>query len=342
LQDVQTPKWRDEATGRVYCIDLEYWVNQDDLLDFDTSDDSEDEEYDSIPAQPRKSKDHTTDSWSARTCASNTDVESLAHHSDFATSYPHEYAIESNDFQLCDRIGQGRTAVVWKGYFKGVETNDVAIKQISALCDDRKVLQFLGNICALRSTPHPNIVQMLGVTLGVQPVHLVTEHCVGGSCYDLVHSSASLTDMQAGKICADVAEAMSHLHALSPKILHRNLTSHNVLLAQAVTCSTIIPHAKVSDFNLARLTSDIAAECSVGGSIWMAPEVMCGALYSDEADVYSFAMFMYEVLYRKTLFENVHATNLQSLITEGVRARAGKRRCRNFLCALGDPSWLGT
>jgi len=211
---------------------------------------------------------------------------------------------------------------------KGSE--DVAIKEFSTLCNHRTALHFLGDIRALSAAPHPNIVQLLGVTLGEQPLHLVTEYCAGGSCHDLVHNSVPLTDMQAGKICADVAQAMAYLHALEPKILHRNLTSMNVLLAQVVTCSTTIPHATVSDYNLARFTSDTAAGCSAGVSVWMAPEVMLGGFYSEKADVYSFAIFMYEVLYRKMPFEDVHANQLPSIVVAGQRPQLNSGDADSF------------
>jgi serine/threonine protein kinase len=297
----------------VFCIDIEYWVNRGDILDGPDSD-SEDEsvadyeDYSSVAVPTMNVSEQQF--WSGSTCVSDAELEPVPKYFD-PKLYSHEGNVpflKSQDLQVRHCIGQGRTGVVWKGLVKNCETSDVAIKQISASCDNRKVLQFLGDISALCSTPHPNIVRLLGVTFGEQPVQLVTEYCAGGSCYDVVYGSAPLTDMQAGKVCVDVAEAMSHLHGLSPKILHHNLTLRNVLLAEALTCSTSIPDAKVSDYNFTRLASD-GDDKSAYDSIRVAPEAKTG-LYSDKADVYSFAVFMYEMFYGKAPFEDVHATDL--------------------------------
>jgi serine/threonine protein kinase len=246
-------------------------------------------------------------------------VEPIPKYSDLKL-YTNEKFLKSHDLQACHCIGQGRTAVVWKGHITGRGNNDVAIRQISTLCDGKKVLQLLADLSALSYAPHPNVAQLLGVTYGEQPVQVVTEYCAGGSCYDLVYGASFLTNMQAARICVDVVNAMSHLHGLTPKVLHYNLTSRNVLLAAAVTSSTSIPHAKVCDYNLKSLCFERDEQCSVYDSIWVAPEAQVG-LYTEKADVYSYGIFMYELAYGKAPVEDVHATDLSSRTPTRMRAQ---------------------
>jgi serine/threonine protein kinase len=287
---------------------VEEWINKGELLECD-SDSSDDLELGPVFS-------------SESTCASSTDVESSHYPNLNLKLHFQECAISLDNIQVDHRIGQGRTSVVWKGYLKdnpNMKDNppsDVAIKRISSLCDEQKVSQFLDDTAALRCKPHPNIQQILDVTIREQAILIVSEYCGGGSCYDLLHGCMPLMVMQAAKICVDVAEAMSYLHALQPELLHGNLTSRNVLLARAISCTTAIPHAKVCDFNLSRIVADGDMELTVEApSIWMAPEVLHGGLYSDKADVYSFAILVCELFNCTAPFKKVDATDHPSLIT---------------------------
>jgi hypothetical protein len=55
LEEFNQQKWRDEATGRVHCINIEYWVNNASMLDIPDGD-SEDEEEITPQVQPLASK----------------------------------------------------------------------------------------------------------------------------------------------------------------------------------------------------------------------------------------------------------------------------------------------
>jgi hypothetical protein len=50
-EEFNQQKWRDEATGRVHCINIEYFVNHASMLDI-PDDDSEDEEELAPQVQP--------------------------------------------------------------------------------------------------------------------------------------------------------------------------------------------------------------------------------------------------------------------------------------------------
>ncbi|KAF1780269.1 Protein kinase-like domain [Phytophthora cactorum] len=86
-------------------------------------------------------------------------------------------------------------------------------------------------------------------------------------------------------IAIDIAEALAYMHSRSPKIIHRDLKSRNVLLNSSMV-------AKLSDFGLSRnRTYEETLTAGVGTVRWTAPEVMLGDNYSEQADVYSFGVF---------------------------------------------------
>jgi len=84
---------------------------------------------------------------------------------------------------------------------------------------------------------------------------------------------------------------MNFLHSCSPKVLHRDLKSQNILLDSDM-------HAKVADFGLSKLTSDDISTMTtnLGTVQWTAPEILQGEVhYSTAVDIYSYGIVMWEV-----------------------------------------------
>ncbi len=95
----------------------------------------------------------------------------------------------------------------------------------------------------------------------------------------------------------DAARGINYLHTLQPPVLHRDLKSANLLVDSSLRV------LKVADFGLAR-TRELCVPSPVltgqrGTFQWMAPEVIMGHNYGEPADVYSFAIIMWECIARK-------------------------------------------
>lgn len=81
---------------------------------------------------------------------------------------------------------------------------------------------------------------------------------------------------------------MNYLHGLNPPVLHRDLTSKNILLDGKI--------AKVADFGLSKEKEAAATmTASVGALPWAAPEVFKGALFTEAADTYSYGVILWEL-----------------------------------------------
>merc|ERR1712083_689436 len=109
----------------------------------------------------------------------------------------------------------------------------------------------------LTSVRHTSLVYCYGL-LPTEPVKILTEFCAGGTCFNLFHvddeeDEVDLSWIQKVKIFDDTAQGMHYLHGLNPMIIHRDLKSLNMLLVQAVTDDSIVPHVKLCDFGIARL-----------------------------------------------------------------------------------------
>lgn len=108
-----------------------------------------------------------------------------------------------------------------------------------------------------------------------------------------------LSERQTLEWSLQVANGMEHLHNKS--IVHRDLRSANVYLSAEMV-------AKISGFHLARFlvdTQEQSDEC--GTQRWMAPEVMqaTNAKINQKCDIFSYAMFLYELFARKIPFEDI-------------------------------------
>jgi serine/threonine protein kinase len=177
----------------------------------------------------------------------------------------------------------------------------------------RDGLQFEGMAFELN---HRNLVQYLGLIPGDEP-QIIMEYCSGGNLYDKIRKTPGqgLSWRQRIKVLNDIAQGMVYLHLHN--VMHRDLKSMNVLLVNPVNSDRDEIHAKIADFGLARSvptpqsrvqadsfgrrTSKSMTRCA-GTWRWMAPEVMHSDSYNEKADVYSFAMLMYEVIFSEVPF----------------------------------------
>ena len=148
---------------------------------------------------------------------------------------------------------------------------------------------------------HPNIVQHLGLhkdKIGF-PV-LLMELMDDNLTHYLERSSEAVPNHIQVNMCLDIAQALLFLH--SNDIIHRNLSSNNVLLIG----NARFMRAKVSDFGMAWL-SDINSQESQksptvrpGVDVYMPPEaVQEKPEYSDKVDCFSFGVIVIQILTRK-------------------------------------------
>lgn len=129
-----------------------------------------------------------------------------------------------------------------------------------------------------------------------------------GSLFDFLHNEHNVLDLPTLlKFALDVCQGMSYLHQKG--IIHRDLKSGNLLLDK----NDVV---KVADFGLARFQDgggDMTAE--TGTYRWMAPEVINHQPYDSKADVYSFALVLWELMTSKIPYNTM--TPLQAAV--GVR-----------------------
>jgi len=231
-----------------------------------------------------------------------------------------DLGIDARELQLEQVIGEGTTATVYMGILDG---KAVAVKEIRAwkdMVDKDTVMAVERELSALSSANHPHILRFLGMIKESEPLQLVFEYCAGGSLFELLHNrwDIALTWRQRTKMLSDTAQAMHYLHSFDPVIIHRDLKSLNLMLAEPVKDSSCNPHVKLGDFGFARAKEREMTQ-GVGTKHWMAPEVLRTTRYTEKADVFSFAMVTFEVICRHVPFEKVQPQAVAKMISKGER-----------------------
>ncbi|CAD8170875.1 unnamed protein product [Paramecium octaurelia] len=215
-----------------------------------------------------------------------------------------EWMINHDQLKLETLIGTGSSCTVYKGYWKGGE---VAIKKMKIKSlNENHLKEFRREISALVTIQrHSNLVQLLGISQKEDELHIVTEYCAGGTLFDLLHKKKHLEiNWQLRvKMAIQIADGMLHLHKLNPPLIHRDLKSLNILLEQTYDSNRI--NIKIADFGLARVQADNGEQMTgvLGTFHWMAPEVFQNVPYTLKADVYSYAIVLWEICCRETPYK---------------------------------------
>nr|CAD7457814.1 unnamed protein product [Timema tahoe] len=153
----------------------------------------------------------------------------------------------------------------------------------------------------LRDIRHDNINSFIGACLEPLRVLIVTDYCAKGSLYDIVENEdIKLDNMFIASLVHDLIKGMLFIHNNSMLVYHGNLKSSNCV----VTSRWVL---QITDFGLHDLR-----HCAESGSIgehqyyrnlfWKSPELLRdlnSSVYgSPKADVYAFAIILYEIIGR--------------------------------------------
>lgn len=154
--------------------------------------------------------------------------------------------------EIGPKIGEG-VAVVYKGKWRGAE---VAVKmQMLSLhameefqdeCNDE--IQIEAHL--MKSLMHPNIVLFMEVGFYHGSICIISEFCSRGSLRDVLKNEQK-TNLVSWpmriRLALGISAGIAYLHNSSPKMIHRDLKSPNILVDETW-------HAKLGDFGTLRLS----------------------------------------------------------------------------------------
>jgi len=221
------------------------------------------------------------------------------------------WEIEYDDLAFLEKIGEGAYGIVFKAKWN---QRLVAVKKLKESVES--VSQFrkeIGIMSAMR--PHENVLRLFGICSKALPYCIVTPFIEGGTLEYLLTSRINITTTQTLTIVIRVAEGLHHLH--SEKIVHRDLTSRNILLK--VTDKGWSPI--IGDFGLSRNFSNKngpnLTKSNTGPLKIMAPECLVLHQYSFASDVWSFAVLLETVYTRNEPYPGIKAFAVATKVGRG-------------------------
>ena len=197
--------------------------------------------------------------------------------------------------RVTDReLGHGSYATVLELEYMGLKCAGKKIHELLLKQGDTSytVRRFEEECRLLSQVRHPNIVQFLGVYFQerVRAPILVMEF-LPTNLTSCIEQYGILPKEISYSILHDVALGLCYLHSQTPPIIHRDLSSNNVLLTPNVT-------AKISDLGVARILNLTPLQVSgmtqtPGTPAYMPPEVMiANPKYDTSVDEFSYGIMM--------------------------------------------------
>jgi hypothetical protein len=167
---------------------------------------------------------------------------------------------------------------------------------------------------------HPNLVQLIGHCIerktwkkGAATCSIVLEFMAGGSLLERLapaHAGPPPTAQERFDVAADVARALNYLHTAAPPLIHQDVKSDNILLAEIG--GRLV--AKVADFGTARIAPQLATNTTavatgggggqthhstgiiIGTKPYMPAEYLMAGHISEKTDTFAFGVVLLELL----------------------------------------------
>ena len=212
------------------------------------------------------------------------------------------WVISHDEIVIGEEIGRGAWATVHKTKFRGAK---VAAKCLHYLITSPKTEElFQREMETALICQHPNIVTFLGATLEGPPVILM--ELMDTNLRD-AYTNNHIKHYHSLHIFRHIAHALHFLHTRSHPVVHRDVSSANVLLKRLYNDDWL---AKLGDLGTAKMQQQTATP-GPGAITYAAPEVADPNRHSPKMDVYSFGVVVIEVLTKQYPFQQVDQLKTQ-------------------------------
>ena len=216
----------------------------------------------------------------------------IFHHQDF------------EDATYVNRIGNGSFGIVHKLKRK-TDNNYYAVKIINGEDNNELRDDFISEIQVISKLSYPTLLKFHGITFSY-PYFLISDFVPNHSVQYFIdkafkgHTEKGWNLTNKFIIILGISLGMEYLHSMN--VVHQDLKPRNILLENNF-------YPKICDFNLSK-TIYSSAKCSTGsiGTIeFCAPEVLEEENQYDgkKADVYSFGMMLYSIIYDSIPYHNI-------------------------------------
>ena len=198
-------------------------------------------------------------------------------------------------YQMMRKIGEGGMAKVYLAYDNIQEIN-VAIKVLrKENIQEKKIKNFKREADALSLLDDENIVKIYDVGEEGDIHYIIYEYVEGMTLKDYIATCSPIVIEEVIEISRQIIAGLSHAHQRG--VVHKDIKSQNILLDKN-------KKVKITDFGIADIMDDdiTKTQSVMGTPQYVAPEILNREKLTEQSDIYSIGIVMYELLLGKTPF----------------------------------------
>jgi serine/threonine protein kinase len=197
----------------------------------------------------------------------------------------------SGRFRLDEKIGSGGMSTVYRAFDPTLERS-VAIKLMhrDISSDPDQLERFRREARTVARLNHPHVVTVIDAGEDEGAPYIVFEYVEGETLKERIERMGRLPVSEAVAYAIEIGRALSSAHA--SRLVHRDVKPQNVLI-------DLDGRAKVTDFGIARSleTHGLTAPGRVLGTTdYVSPEQAMGHDVTEQSDIYSLGVCLYEML----------------------------------------------
>jgi len=194
-------------------------------------------------------------------------------------------------FRIEEKIGSGGMSTVYRAFDPTLE-RWVAIKLMhrDLSQDEAQLERFRREARAVAGLNHPHIVTVIDAGEDDGTPYIVFEYVEGETLKDRIRRMGRLPVDEAVAYAIEIGRALLCAH--SNRLVHRDVKPQNVLL-------TMDGRAKVTDFGIARSLEAHGLTATgrvLGTTDYVSPEQALGHQVTEQSDIYSLGIVLYEML----------------------------------------------
>src|ERR671933_1685596 len=197
----------------------------------------------------------------------------------------------SDRFKLEEKIGAGGMSSVYRAYDPTLE-RWIAIKLMhrDISSDPDQLERFRREARAVARLSHPHVVTVIDAGEDDGTPYIVLEYVQGETLKERIRRVGRLPVAEAVAYAIEIGRALSAAHA--QRLVHRDVKPQNVLIDPE-------GRAKVTDFGIARSLEAhglTAPGRVLGTTDYVSPEQALGHEVTEQSDIYSLGICLYEML----------------------------------------------
>tara|TARA_B100000959_G_scaffold86549_1_gene91949 strand:- start:1016 stop:1882 length:867 start_codon:yes stop_codon:yes gene_type:complete len=232
--------------------------------------------------------------------------------------------VENNKFgqyRLLERIAQGGLATIWLVSDEAGDTCALRVMHDNFRSGSSGPKLFRRG-CEIMSklSPHPNIAGYISHGVENRREYIALEYIEGLNLRELMVKKDPLLNDILSDLAVELAEALEHVH--DQGYMHLDIKPENIIISRA-------GELYLCDFDTAQAIPDkpIKIEKKSGTPFYMPPEVTNGWKFDHRADIYAYAVTIYELLTNVKPFEG---QTQKVMLANQLNARYRIRKLRDF------------